>query len=218
MDLSEFYDKYYRHSSESWMVRLNHSYSHKMLERGVSQAYDKVLELGAGSGEHSNFVTHSFSYYLLSDLRDSTKLELQDKRFEFKKFDAQQIPLENDSFDRIISTCLLHHVSDVKKTLSEMRRVIKNRGLISINIAADPGFMYRNVWNLTSGRRLHRQGLMFPRSIHYQEHRGHFMAIMEITKDVFHLDTVKLRYYPFTFIPSHNSNIFAVIQIQVNKA
>jgi phosphatidylethanolamine/phosphatidyl-N-methylethanolamine N-methyltransferase len=217
MDLNEFYDRYYRHPSESWMVRLNHAYSHKMLERSVTQTYERVLELGAGSGEHSIFVSHPFSYYLLSDLRCNTKTELLDERFEFKIFDAQQIPLDSNSFDRIITTCLLHHVSDVKKTLSEMRRVVKNGGLISINIAADPGIMYRKIWNLTSGRRLYKQGLKYPQSTHYQEHRGHFVAIKEIAKEVFNQDEVKLRFYPFTFIPNHQLNVFAVVQIQVYK-
>ena len=67
MELDEFYERYYRHATESWIVKKNHSYSHRMLERGVKENFDNVIELGAGNGEHFQFVRHDFKTYLLSD-------------------------------------------------------------------------------------------------------------------------------------------------------
>jgi hypothetical protein len=98
-----------------------------------------------------------------------------------------------------------------------MRRVCKDRGLISINIAADPGGFYRLMWSLTSGKRLKREGIKFPKSIHYQEHRGHYMAIREILNEVFCEDEIKLRFYPFSILRTYQLNIFAVAQIRVLK-
>jgi len=217
MDIAEFYEKYYRHSTESWIVKKNHSYSHHMLERGVNGRFENVIELGAGNAEHLEFVRHDFKTYLLSDLRDGIKFIGEDQRVRFESFNAEEIPYEENSFQRVISTCLIHHVTNVRGTLEEMRRVATNGGLISINIAADPGLLYRLIWSLTSGRRLRKQGLKFPKSVHYQEHRGHFIGIREIALDVFQNDSLTFKFYPFTFMPSHQANIFAVMQIRVNK-
>ena len=217
MDLYEFYEKYYRHISESWIVKKNHAYTHQKLESGVNSRFENVLELGAGNGEHFQFVCHPFETYLLSDLRQNIKCDIQDKRVRFESFNAEKIPYDNNSFQRVISTCLLHHVTDLRGTLEEMRRVSTHGGLISINIAADPGLTYRWIWKLTSGRRLRNQGLKFPLSVHYQEHKGHFIGIREIIREVFESDAITFKFYPLTIIPTHQANIFAVMQIQVDK-
>lgn len=217
MELDEFYEKYYRHATESWIVKKNHSYSHRMLEKGVNENFDNVIELGAGNGEHFQFVRHDFNTYLMSDLRDKTKFVSEDRRVRFESFSAEDIPYSENCFQRVISTCLLHHVTNVRETLEGMRRIATHGGLISINIAADPGLLYRFIWSSTSGRRFRNQGLKFPKSVHYQEHRGHFIGIYEIALDVFKNDSIKLKYYPFTFVPTHQANIFAVMQVRVNK-
>jgi len=217
MELNEFYEKYYRPITESWIVKKNHSYSHQMLERGVKDHFENVLELGAGNAEHLQFVQHSYSSYLLSDLRADVNFASQDKRVRFESFNAEKIPYVGNYFQRVVCTCLLHHVSNVRGTLEEMRRVSTNGALISINIAADPGLMYRFIWKLTSGRRLRKEGLRFPLSVHYQEHKGHFLGIRAIAQEVFEMDSITFKYYPFTFFPTHQANIFTVMQIRVNK-
>jgi len=216
MELNEFYEKYYRHTTESWIVKKNHSYSHRMLEKGVKESFENVLELGAGNAEHLQFIRHDFKSYLLSDLRAKTNFICGDQRVRFESFNAENIPYEDNCFERVVSTCLLHHVTNVRQTLEEMRRVTTDGGLISLNIAADPGLLYRFIWSITSGRRLRKQGLKFPKSVHYQEHRGHFMGIREIALEVFENDSITFRYYPFTFLPTHQANIFAVMQIRVH--
>jgi len=217
MDINEFYEKYYRSNGESWIVKKNHAYTHQKLESGVKSTFENVLELGAGNGEHFHFVRHPFETYLLSDLRQNIKNDIPDSRVRFESFNAEKIPHADNTFQRIISTCLLHHVTDVRTTLEEMRRVSVHGGLISINIAADPGLAYRLIWKLTSGRRLRNQGLRFPLSVHYQEHRGHYVAIREIAREVFQSDVISLKFYPFSIIPNHQLNIFAVMHIQVDK-
>jgi SAM-dependent methyltransferase len=217
MDLNEFYEKYYRPKSESWIVKRNHAYTHQKLERNINNTFENVLELGAGNGEHFHFVRHPFKTYLLSDLRQNIQSDIQDGRVRFESFNAERIPYVDNSFQRVLSTCLLHHVADVRGTLEEMRRVSTHGGLISISIAADPGLTYRLFWRLTSGRRLRNQGLRFPISVHYQEHRGHFIGIREIAREIFADDAVSFKFYPFTIIPNHQVNIFAVMQIHVDK-
>jgi phosphatidylethanolamine/phosphatidyl-N-methylethanolamine N-methyltransferase len=216
MDLNQFYLRHYRNSNESRIVKLNHEFSHKCIEIGVSGDYPIVLEVGAGNLEHFQFVKHDFDRYLLSDIRTIDQSLLTDPRQEFYQFDIRQIELPGESVDRLICTCVLHHVPNVKKALMEIRRVAKDRGLVTINIAADPGYMYRLMWGLTSGRRLKREGIQFPRSLHYEEHVSHYHAIKSHLMEIFVNDDIKFRYFPFR-IPLVPINVFVVAQIKINK-
>ena len=49
-------------------------------------------------------------------------------KIEYQVIDIQNIPFEDDSFDIVIANMMLYHVPDLKKGLSEVRRVLKNGG------------------------------------------------------------------------------------------
>ena len=215
MKLEEFYDKYYRNDSESIFVKLNHNYSHRKLENKVKGNYPTVLEVGAGSAEHFPFVAHDFEKYILSDVRKIDMAYLTDQRQQIELSDIQKLPHREKSIDRVICTCVLHHVENVKNALQEIRRVTKSGGLVSINIATDPGWLYRKSWALTSGRRMKNEGITFPRSVHYQEHISHFFAIKALMEEIFNEDEMTFKLYPFR-VPLPSLNIFAVAQIKIN--
>ena len=215
MNFEEFYEKYYRNDSESIFVTLNHNYSHRKLEKKVKGFYPTVLEVGAGSAEHFPFVTHGFEKYVLSDIRKIDLAYLTDERQQIELSNIQNLPHREKSIDRVICTCVLHHVENVKVALQELRRVTKSGGLVSINVAMDPGWLYRKSWALTSGRRMKREGIPFPRSVHYQEHISHFFAIKALMEEIFHEDEISFKYYPFR-VPVPSFNIFAVAQIRIN--
>jgi ubiquinone/menaquinone biosynthesis C-methylase UbiE len=97
----------------------------------------KVLELGCGNGifwktnhdrimDDSQIILSDFSEGMLNDAR---KL-LGDifKGFEYRVFNAQQIPYPNEYFDVIIANLMLYHVPDRKKAFSEIYRVLKSDG------------------------------------------------------------------------------------------
>lgn len=47
---------------------------------------------------------------------------------------AAEIPLRENSIDLIVCTAVLEHVEDVEKTITEMRRVLKNGGIIYLEV------------------------------------------------------------------------------------
>lgn len=216
MDFDEFYGRHYRNKNESALVGLNHQLSHRFLERNVRGHFANVIELGAGSGEHIPFVKHSFDSYLMTDIRDMQDFTLSDDRVHFEKMDIRVIAKESESFDRIICTCVLQHIANPRDSLIEIRRIAKPNALVTLNVACDPGITYELLWNLTSGKRLRKEGVSFPKSIHYQEHVTHFTAVKSFIQEIFHNDFVKYSFYP-TRLPFHNLNIFAAYQINVRK-
>jgi phosphatidylethanolamine/phosphatidyl-N-methylethanolamine N-methyltransferase len=140
----------------------------------------------------------------------------------FEVQDAQNLKYEDGSFDRVISTCLLHHLDFPEKALLEWRRVVKDQGKISVLVPSDPGFLYRAARKLGSELKVKRKGaedeLSYSRYqyIHAIDHRNHFASLDRIIKFIFLNDSVKLKKYPFG-VPFWNFNLFTVYEIVVQK-
>ena len=114
---------------------------HRFLENGRdSIPFEKVLEVGALNGEHTHFVNHEFSQYYVTDIRNpsQTTIDCLSKRgFTFRFADVENLPFEDAYFDRVISTCLLHHLENPEQGISEI----------------DPSFIYSASWFVTTGIR-----------------------------------------------------------------
>lgn len=64
--ISKFYDENnYDPSLQSWIMRM----SHKLLEKdyGENNFFGRVIEIGAGTGEHLSFVRHKFTEYVATE-------------------------------------------------------------------------------------------------------------------------------------------------------
>ena len=74
--------------------------------------FSTVLELGGGNGEHLDYVVHGFNRYTLVDIRKAVLQEkwTKDPRIVSLVADAEHLPVEDKSIDRVVVTCLLHHV------------------------------------------------------------------------------------------------------------
>jgi ubiquinone/menaquinone biosynthesis C-methylase UbiE len=99
----------------------------------------KILELGCGQGnmwlenkdripEDWNIILSDFSEGMLEDAKKN--LSKSNHTFNFVAIDAQTIPYPDQSFDCVIANHMLYHVSDRRKTLSEIKRVLKPKGCL----------------------------------------------------------------------------------------
>jgi ubiquinone/menaquinone biosynthesis C-methylase UbiE len=128
MSVEEYYEKSYNYVIETGAVGFVASIYHKMLESGHNKKFETVLEIGAGTALHFKYVNHDFGKYISSDIRDpGDKLEkILDIRHEFKILDAEDlVEMKDESVDRIVVTCVLPHLSDPEKALTEWSRVLK---------------------------------------------------------------------------------------------
>ena len=98
-----------------------------------------ILELGCGSGvlwkETSQRVPAGWTITLsdLSDgMLDSTwrNLVITGRSFKFERIDAQSIPYADGTFDAVIANHMLYHVPDRRRALKEVRRVLKDKGIL----------------------------------------------------------------------------------------
>ena len=222
---TQYYKQYFDQCANSGFNGYLFNFTHKKLELIPSTLKGRngkenlsVLEVGAGAGQHLKFVKKTYAKYIATDLDASllpeNTMESKLKKIEFKVADVQNLPFVKRSFDRVISTCLLHHLNDVESALFEMKRVTKSDGLISIYLSCDPGILNRLLRRLLIIPKARKLGFNEYEVFIAREHRNHFQSIKVLIQEVFKDHDIQLRYYPFR-IASWNLNTFCIIQIQI---
>jgi ubiquinone/menaquinone biosynthesis C-methylase UbiE len=141
----------------------------------------------------------------------SSHLKLQEVA-KFIQGNAEELPFKSNYFERVTSTCLLHHVTDPLAVLIEARRVTKIGGEIVFIIPTDPGLLNQFVKRTISYRRLRKMTNFRPELILALDHRNHVGALLELCKFVFQKDEMIIDYLPFR-IKSWNLNLIARVRV-----
>jgi SAM-dependent methyltransferase len=105
-------------------------------ERIGLQAGCRVLDVGGGPGNlwlenlerlpvNVRIVHSDLSYGMGEQARKGLGL---DERFSFINADAQDLPFPADSFERLTANHMLYHVPDLRRTVLELRRVLRSGG------------------------------------------------------------------------------------------
>jgi len=121
-----------------WSYGSNSESLQKWIFRNINlQKYEKVLELGGGTGklwvENFKDVPSSCSI-LFSDYSENmlkkakSNIESLNLPLQFKLIDAEKLLFPNQSFDIVLACHMLYHVQNVKKTLQEISRVLQPNG------------------------------------------------------------------------------------------
>ncbi len=104
-------------------------------EKVIPLAQGRVLEVGVGSGLNLPFYDAS-KVVQLTALDPSEEIWRQNKNnienlgynFQFIKAFAENIPIEDNTFDSVVITYTLCSIPDTKKAMGEIRRVLKPNG------------------------------------------------------------------------------------------
>ena len=188
---------------------------HKAIEKKhCKMFYQRTLELGAGSGQHLDYVKHGFEQYLVTDLKKPVIREIYkiDKRIKTRAVNAEKIPYTSNYFDRIVITCLLHHVDQPEIALTEVNRVLKKNGSATIFLPCDPGLLLRIIRSVTSARKAKKIGFEGYNLLNARDHRNHVSSLLRIIQFVFSDRKIRIRYLPF-YIKSWNLNTYILIEI-----
>jgi ubiquinone/menaquinone biosynthesis C-methylase UbiE len=224
---NEILDEYYKTVYQDFLFGggaqgFGISYFEKQIEKfWKKQLPKRVLEIGGGSGEHLPFVNYiPIEKYVSLDLRPmltgahvgEISEELKSK-LEFIQGNAEFLPFEDSSFDRVFTTCLLHHVDDVLAVLLEIRRVTETGGEIAFVFPTDPGILNQIVKRVISFRRIRKLTNVQPQLFYALEHRNHVLGIMEQIKFAYRSDQLDFKYRPFPFFRSWNLNLLVVAKV-----
>lgn len=113
-----------------------------------SAAGKDVLEIGLGIGaDGSKWATYANSYTgvdLTREAVEATKIHLNHLNLKGNvvQGNAEQLSLENNSFDIVYSHGVLHHTTFIEKTFSEVNRVLKPGGQFIVMLYSKGSFNY----------------------------------------------------------------------------
>lgn len=216
---SEVYDKSnYSTPLQSSVMRS----SHRLIEKPYDDKshFSRVLEIGAGTGEHVNFIRHQFDEYILTDLDQKTlevaKQKLSGQHQGKLRFEAQtgsNLNYADNTFDRLAATHVLEHICQPHLALKEWLRVLKHGGILSILIPTDPGLAWRLGRYLGPRKNAIAQGIAYD-YIMAREHVNSCNNLIAILRHYF--PEAKEGWWPLP-IPSIDLNLFFAFHAIVNK-
>jgi ubiquinone/menaquinone biosynthesis C-methylase UbiE len=127
-----------------------------------------ILELGSGEGFLSNILASTYSNIPIVS-SDVSTLDLQSRKNNLKKYknvtleiiDAKKIMYRSNSFDLVVASEVLEHISDPEKAISEIYRVSKKFALLSV--PNEPTF---HLLNMVRGKYLNTFG-NFPEHVNH---------------------------------------------------
>jgi SAM-dependent methyltransferase len=192
--------------------------THRAMEKlYADKFFNKVLEIGGGNGEHLDFVQHGYNQYFLTDIHMPELKEpwSNDFRITCEIQNAERLSFVSSSFDRVIVTCLLHHVEKPEKVMQEILRVLKPDGVATIFLSCDPGLVVRMIRSITTAREAKKEGFHGYKLMISREHRNHIASLLQMVRYVFRSHKTRISFYPFR-IPSWNLNGYVVVHISAH--
>ena len=169
-----------------------------------------MLEIGAGNGHHFKFVTHEFKEYHMVDPLLDLRSDISDPRIVQHRKDFLDRTFLEGGFDRIIMTCVLHHVRDPYEILTKVKATLKPGGLFSIYLPTDPSlitFLNRSLVVKPAARRL---GLTNYDIVNAMEHKNSVYSLNRILRYTFKDFKIKAQFFPFPFIFLNGFIIFHI--------
>jgi ubiquinone/menaquinone biosynthesis C-methylase UbiE len=184
------------------------------MEKNITHAADRILEVGFGEGEHFKFVKSSYKHYIGIDLdRERLLRNEYPKPISTKVMDAQKIDYPDSYFDRIIAPCILAHLQEPEVALHEWRRVLKIGGLCTIYVPLEPSVTLRLFRSIVMKPKLRKLGFDSYDLFMAREHINHASRLFVFIKSVFENDEIRILMKPFP-IKIHCINAFAIIHIR----
>ncbi len=102
----------------------------------------KILDIGCGTGTLAIMLKQKFSQAVVAGLDGDanileiakTKAQKAEVKLDLRRGFSTDLPFENESFNVVTNTIMLHHLSDEDKivTLKEAHRVLKSGGEINV--------------------------------------------------------------------------------------
>jgi len=112
-----------------------------LIEKNFLQVGIRVLDFSPSRSLYRKLKTYADIEYLSTDYAGEFIADLH--------LDITQIDAPDDSFDLIICYHILEHITDDKKAMGELHRILKNGGTCLIQTPLKEGDIYED-WSLTS--------------------------------------------------------------------
>jgi len=196
-------------------------YPHRLMSKASKKSkYSKIIEVGAGQGEHLYAVGNLIDcdFYTVVDI-DGQRLKLIPEHSKFQIIrlvsDAVSTGLNGGEYDKLIATCLLAHLPEPETALNEWRRMVKNGGELILYIPCEPGIALMIFRKLITEKKAKKLGFEGFKLLIARDHANSADRLLTLIKHVFRNDRIDFLYRPFIF-HSWYLNLFIVVKIEKN--
>lgn len=136
-------DKFYNHPNFIFRC-IENTRINKLIKLAQIQETDKIIEVGCGAGHILERVPKGELYGVdISEIQVKRAKERLGNRVILSKSPGEKIPYDDKYFDKILCSEVIEHVLDPYPLLNEMKRVLKDNGILSLSIPNE------NLINLT---------------------------------------------------------------------
>ena len=206
--------KNYDEGLAGYFLRKSHVWCEQAFDENFH--FNRVLEVGAGTGVHLASVRHGFDEYLMTDLNApmldaaTKRINVQSGRVDTIAQDATALTFEDASFDRVIAAHVLEHLPQPHKVLREWFRVLRPGGVLSLVLPCDPGVAWRLGRAVGARQKFVKAGIEYD----YWMAREHINAINNLVSFIryYFPQTRRELWRPFG-VPSMDLNLFYIAHI-----
>jgi SAM-dependent methyltransferase len=116
---------------------------------------ERILEIGAGLGEHIQHEPSDWEQYVCVELRPEMAAGIRER---FPNVDVvvrdcqEELPFEDGYFDRVLAIHVLEHLTNLPAATKQIRRVLKTNGRLGVCIPCEGGLAYRLARNVSAKR------------------------------------------------------------------
>jgi ubiquinone/menaquinone biosynthesis C-methylase UbiE len=96
--------------------------------KALAAKASKILDLGCGEGTRLNLMANKPAWGIDIDAGAIKQAKKQYSKHNFRRYDGQTLPYEDNQFDLVYSAFVLEHTQDPKEFLLEAIRVTKKGG------------------------------------------------------------------------------------------
>jgi len=199
-----------------YYLNKSHDWSEKYFDSGTH--FKKVLEVGAGTGKHVQFIRHTYDEYWITDLNlpflDQVSVINRKENngiIRVQQENALSLSFPDASFDRVIAAHVLEHIYKPYEALREWARVLKpGGGVLTLILPCDPGVAWRLGRNLFARKTFVDSGMAYD----YWMAREHVNSINNLVSFVhYYFDDYQEYWRPFK-VPSMDLNLFYIVHIR----
>ncbi len=211
-------DLNYSKGLQGFVMRSGHAFSERAY--GCEARFRRVLEIGAGTGEHLPFVRHGFDEYVMID-HNSSALSVASRKLanlnkgnlRYEAHSGEKIPYPDKYFDRVVACHVLEHIYRPHLAIKEWSRLVKDGGVLTILIPTDPGLAWRLGRHFGPRRNAISMGISYD-YVMAREHVNHCGGLMAILRHYF--PDGEEAWWPFR-VPSVDINLFAVFHAKIGS-
>lgn len=208
----ENYDKGFA----GYFLRKSHEWAETAF--GPEKHFNRVLEVGGGTGMHIKYIRHSFDEYIISDLNPNlmSQITLSPSKSGIGKVtvsteDATRLSFEDNSFDRVIAAHVLEHIYKPHEVILEWVRVLKPGGILTLILPCDPGALWRLGRFAMIRNKINKAGIPYD----YWMAREHVNPINNLVSFIhYYFSDTSEKWLP-TQLPSIDLNLIYIAHIKI---